>query len=154
MTCLAVLLWAALIPGLQVAVPPSQAGECINAAEKKRLSEQEKIDGRIKVYRAISERYHQAVLGAVANKSFADIPALVACWKEQLNISLKDIEDNINRKKKSGALIDYEIQLRKSIVDITDARLKANLEQQNDFEAWLAQANNIHQKFVDILFQR
>ncbi|MBZ5495168.1 MAG: hypothetical protein LAP85_02105 [Acidobacteriia bacterium] len=140
----------------QGGIPPPQASsaECVTAVEKKQLAAEEKIDGRIKIYRQISERLHQAVQSDVAKKDFNEVPALVRCWKEQLTSSLKDIETNINRKKKSGALINYEIQLRKSIVDMSDARLRAPLQQQSEFESWLAEANRIREKFVDILFQR
>jgi hypothetical protein len=140
----------------QAASAPGQgsATECLTAAEKKRLSEEGKVDGRIKVYRDVSERFHQAVIGAVAKRNLDDLPVLVACWRDLLAMSSKDIEANINRKKKSGALINYEIQLRKSIVDMNDARLKAPVEKQEDFDSWLSQAKTVREKFVDILFQR
>lgn len=141
---------------LQGSIPPAPAAaaDCVTALEKKRLSGEVKIDDRTKIYREISERLHQAVQSAVAKQSFSEVPLLIGCWKEHLAASLKDIEANINRKKKSGALINYEIQLRKSIVDMTANRLKAPYEQHSDFESWLAQANTVHEKFVDILFQR
>jgi len=149
-------LSAALALCIQAGTPPlmKPAGECINAAETKRLAGQSRIDGRIKAYRDISERYHKAVLGAVARKDFAEVPSLIACWKQRIEVSQEDIEANVNRKKKSGALIDYEIQLRRSVVDLNSARLKAPLDMQEQFESWIAQAIQIRQKFVDILFQR
>ena len=150
------VLLAAFAVCMRAETPPRQeaASECFNAAEKKRLAGQDKIDGRIKVYRGISERYQHAVPGLAAKTRFEEVPALIACWKELLEISLTDIEANINRKKKSGALIDYEIQLRRSIVDMNSIRLRSPAERQDDFESWIAQASRIRQKFVDILFQR
>jgi hypothetical protein len=150
------LLMLTLASCLQTSIPPAQGAgaECLLPAEKKRLSEQAKIEGRIRVYRDISERYHQAILSAVAKRNFDRIQAVIGCWKDQLGVSMKDIDANINRKKKSGSLIDYEIQLRKSIVDMNDARLKATVEQQPDFESWISQAKRIHDRFVDLLFQR
>lgn len=130
------------------------AGNCLTPLEEKQLSSETKIEARIKTYRLISERIHQAVEGAVARQSFNEVPSLLRCWKDHLTKSLKDIEAKVNRKKKSGALIDYEIQLRKSMVDITDARLKAPYTEQEEFESWMAQATLVHEKFVDILFQR
>jgi len=137
-------------------VPPSTVAiaDCLTAVEKQRLSKERNIEGRIKIYREVSVRLYKAVEGAVAKTNFDVVPDLLGCWKDHLTGSLKDIEANINRKKKSGALIDYEIQVRKSITDINDARLKAPVQQQSDFQSWLAQASMVHQKFVDILFQR
>ncbi len=137
-------------------VPPAALinSDCLNAVEKKQLSAEGKVDGRVKVYRSISERLHLAIESAVAKQKFDEVPALIRCWRELLTVSLKDIEANINRNNKSGALINYEIQVRKSIVDMDDARLKAPYSQQNDFEAWISQAKATHGRFVDILFQR
>jgi hypothetical protein len=147
---LALSLWA------QGNLPPTPLANsnCVNAVETKQLSAQVKIDGRVKVYRNISERYHKAVQSAVSAANHDEVPALIRCWQELLAASLKDIEANINRKKKSGALIDYEIQLRKSIVDMGNSRLKVSYEQQSDFESWLSQAQVARKRFVDILFQR
>jgi hypothetical protein len=128
--------------------------DCLNAVEKKQLSAEEKVDGRVKVYRGISERLHLSITSAIAKQRFDEVPALIRCWRELLTVSLKDIEANISRNKKSGALINYEIQVRKSIVDMDDARLKAPYAQQSDFEAWISQAQAAHGRFVDILFQR
>ncbi len=133
----------------QVPVP-----DCLTPVEKKQLATEEKIDKRIKIYRQISSRLHQTVETALTKKSFEEIPALLECWKDHLSASLKDVEAKVNRKKKSGALIDYEIEVRKSILDMTDARLKAPYQQQNAFDSWLEQANMVHERFVDILFQR
>jgi hypothetical protein len=141
---------------LQGTNPPlaaSSAG-CMTAVEERRLSAEGKIDNRIKIYRQISIRLHKAVETAVSQKNFNEIPALLGCWKECLTASLKDIEPNVSRKKKSGALKDYEIQVRKSILRMGDARLKAPYEQQEDFESWIDQATMVREKFVDILFQR
>ena len=147
---LALTLW------LQGNVPPAALvnSDCLTAVEKKRLSAEEKIDGRVKSYRGISERLHVSIEDSAAKQKFDEVTTLLRCWKELLAVSLKDIEANINRKKKSGALIDYEIQVRKSIVDMDDVRLKAPASQQSDFEAWFAQAESAHSRFVDILFQR
>ena len=151
-----VLCALALAIGFQGSVPPAALlnSDCLNAVEKRRLSEEEKVDGRVKIYRSISERIHVSIESAVTKQKFDGVPALIRCWKELLTVSLKDIDANINHNKKSGALIDYEIQVRKSIVDMVDAQLRAPYSQQSDFEAWIAQAKATHGRFVDILFQR
>ncbi len=128
--------------------------DCLTDKEKTELSHQSGIDGRIKVYRTISERLHLAIEGNTGKQNFDGVTPLISCWKQLLTSSLQDIEANINRKKKSGALINYEIQLRKSIVDMKDVRLKLPLPQQDDMEAWLTQADETHKRAVDILFQR
>lgn len=141
---------------LQGNLTPAQGtvGDCLTPIEKKQLSAEENIDKRIKIYRQISTRLHQTVEMALSKKSFEEIPSLLSCWKDHLAVSLKDVEAKINRKKKSGALIDYEIAVRKSILDMSDARLKAPYQQQSDFDSWLEQAKIVHERFVDILFQR
>jgi hypothetical protein len=150
------MLILTLGPWLQGSNPPpaGTSADCITAVEERRLSAEGKIDNRIKIYREISVRLHKAVETAVARKNFQEIPALLECWKERLTASLKDVQANINRKKKSGALKDYEIQVRKSILDMEDARLKAPYQQQDDFESWIDQAKMVNEKFLDILFQR
>jgi hypothetical protein len=146
----------ALMICLQAYTPPSTftGSDCLTDKERKDLSGQSNVDGRVKVYRRISERLHLAIEADAKKQTYDGISTLVNCWKELLTVSLRDIEANINRKKKSGALIDYEIQLRKSIVDMKDVRLKMPYPQQDDLEAWMAQAEAARKKTVDILFQR
>jgi hypothetical protein len=147
---LALVLWLQGSP--PSALPPGDA--CITPEENRKLSATENIEGRIKIYRQISERLHRAVESTISKQEFDVIPAMLHCWKDRLTASLKDIEAKVNRQKKSGALIDYEIQVRKSIFYVSDARLKAPYTQQDDFDSWIAQAELVRQKFVDILFQR
>jgi len=122
--------------------------------ESKQLSATENIVGRIKIYRQISDRLRRAVELTISRQDFDAIPAMLHCWKDRLTVSLKDIEAKVNRKKKSGALIDYEIELRKSIFYVNDVKLKAPYTEQSDFDSWISQAELVHQRFVDILFQR
>ena len=147
---LALGLW--LQGGLPSAIAP--ADSCLTHVENRQLSATPNIEGRIKIYRQISERFHRAVEATISKQDFDFIPAMLRCWKDRLTASLQDIEAKVNRKKKSGALIDYEIQVRKSIFYVNDVRLKAPYTQQDDFDSWIAQAELVHQKFVDILFQR
>ncbi len=148
------MLTLALASQGNIAAGSLTSSDCLIAAEQKRLSGEGKIDGRVKVYRSVSERYRQSIESAVAKQNFEAVPGLIRCWRELLTASLRDIEANINRKKKSGALIDYEIQLRKSILDMDDVRMKVPYAQLSDFEAWVSQAKATHERFVDILFQR
>jgi hypothetical protein len=137
------------------AAPPKAAtADCLTAVEKDRLSKENNINSRIKIYRQISERFHKGLLSASARPDTGSVPSLLGCWKEQLTAASKDIDANINRKKKSGALIDFEIQLRKSIGDVNDARLKAPVEQNSRYQDWLDEASRIHEQFVSLIFQR
>jgi hypothetical protein len=132
-----------------IPAPAAATDGCRTEAETKRLAKEGKIDGRIRIYREISDRYRNTM-----EQNFDQVQDLFVCWKELLTESLKDIEANINRKKKSGALIDFEIHVRKSINVVNDVRLKAPYQQNDNFEAWLIQANTVRKRFVDILFQR
>jgi len=137
------------------ALPPTlTSSDCITESELRRLTAEQKVDNRIKRYREISERLHKAVETAAQKQKFEEAPGVLKCWVEVLAASQKDVEENINRKKKSGALIDYEIAIRKSILDMEDVQIKAPYNQQDDFNAWIAQATTTRKKFVDILFQR
>ena len=138
-----------------VAVPSKfAAADCLTAVEKDRISKEQNINSRIKIYRDVSERLHKVMLGSLAKQDAGSVLPLLSCWKEHLTASLKDIEANINRKKRSGALIEFEIQLRKSIGDVNDARLKAPVEQNPQYQDWLAEANRVREQFVNIIFQR
>ncbi len=151
-----IILLAILGPWFQETFPQTlpYMQDCLTVGETLRLSKEGKIDKRTKMYREISERLHKAVEDAVKKKNFDQIAKLLSCWEEHLAASLRDIDANIDRKKRSGALKDYEIHLRKSILSIGDSRLRAEYEHQGLFRAWLAQANLVHEKFIDILFQR
>jgi hypothetical protein len=135
-------------------LPVSIPEECVTPAENKRLASEPSIDSRIKIYRQISERYAKSVQAAVSKSAFDDASGRLRCWKEILNASLKDIEANVNRKKKSGALKDYEIQLRKAVLTMGDLRLKVPYQRNEEFESWISDVTLIHKRFVDILFQR
>jgi hypothetical protein len=150
------LITFAMALGMQGnAVPaPLAASDCLKPIERTRLAAATRIDSRIKIYREVSEHFHQAVNGAIAKQNFEGVEDRIQCWREWLTASLKDIEANANRKKKSGALKDYEIQLRKSIVDMNNNRLKAPSSSLETFESWLTLARSARDRFVDILFQR
>jgi hypothetical protein len=71
-----------------------------------------------------------------------------------LESSLEDVKGSTARKDKSRALIRYEIHLRKAIGNVQELKHKASADQFDDLEAWLTRAEEIHRKFVDMLFQR
>jgi hypothetical protein len=132
-------------------IPPAN---CLSDLDKTKLTTETGIEKRIKICKDISERFHKAVEQAEKKQPAEGVPDLLACWSDLLAASMKDVEANINRKKRSGALKDFEIQIRKSIRDMQDSKLRAPFEESKNYDAWLEQANLVRKKFVDILFLR
>jgi hypothetical protein len=143
------LLIAMSAQAADIAVPP---GDGMLPLERSKLQKETKIDRRIKIYNAACMRWHSAFDSAVDANHFEAVPPTLQAWISVLTESLQDIDSNVGRKKKSGALIDYEIQLRKSIKEVKDYRVNAPPEQLEYIDAWLAQAEKIQSKFLDILF--
>ena len=150
------LILLALALGSQGSVAPSPVtpAGCLADLDKQRLSTGAGIEKRIKICKEISDRFNKAVTQAEKKEMTEEVWALLACWRDHLAASLKDIETNINRKKRSGALKDFEIQLRKSIRDMEDSRLKVPDQGSSHYAAWLDQANAVRKKFVEMLFLR
>jgi hypothetical protein len=132
-------------------IAPPQ-GDSILPLERSKLENEKKIDKRIKIYNAIFDRWLKTFGSAVSESNFGGVPPALQAWMSVLTESLQDIDANVGRKKKSGALIDYEIHLRKSINEVKDYKLKAPVEQQDYLDTWIAQAEKIQAKFLDILF--
>lgn len=131
---------------------PGAWGDVFSIAERLQLNSKSKIEDRIKIYESVSSRYHKGVEQAANKLDFKRIPAILQSWTAALSESYADINRNVERKKKSSALIKFEIQLRKSIVDMQDARIKAPLDDQDHYDEWIAQAEKVRQQFVEILF--
>ena len=151
--------WSLLVLALTfVAQQPVQtpdAPEVFTPAEKAQLARAGKIDGRIKIYQTASERYKAAVAGQMAKHDYASVPGTLALWSQLFTMSAKDIDASItNRKKKSGALIRYEIQVRRSITDMQAFKTAVPVDVIDHFDEWLAQAESVHQLFVDVLFPK
>lgn len=123
-------------------------------AERLQLNSRSKIEDRIKIYESVSNRYHKSVEQAADRQGFERIPGILQSWSLVLSKSLADISQNVDRKKKSNALIKFEIHLRKSIVDMRDARIKAPVDHQDRYDDWIAQTEDVRKQFVDILFPK
>jgi len=132
-------------------VPPV-AGEVFNSAEKAQLENAKNIEQRIKVYTATSRRIQQTLETSVDKEDFRTVPENLTLWIALLSKSLEDVEANLKSKKKSGALIKYEIQLRKSITNTTSLKIRAPVDQQDLFDSCISQAETVRRKFVAILF--
>jgi hypothetical protein len=128
--------------------------DCLLPAEKQRLRGAEKLDDRIKIYQAALGRCRSSVQGAIAKQDSTALSDTLSDWMILLEHSLQDVEATADRKKKSKALIRYEIQLRKALDDLDESKLKVNYEQMEELGTWLGRAERIRKRFVDILFQR
>ena len=155
---MALHFWSLILLLCFVASQANQAPEPADAltpAEEAALAKATKIDGRIKVYQAASERFLTDLSNEVTKHNYPAVPDTLRLWAQLLKISLKDIDASItNRKKKSGALIHYEIKLRRSITDAQAYKTAVPVDVIDKFDVWLAQAEEVHQKFVDILFPK
>jgi hypothetical protein len=138
---------------LQADGAPTQV-DGFSVAEQLQLNSKSKIEDRIKVYESVSNRYHKGVEQAAGKQDFERIPTILQSWSLALSKSLADISQHINRKKKSNALIKYEIQLRKSLVDMRAARIKAPVDHQEIYDDWIARTEEVRKQFVDILFPK
>ena len=138
---------------LQAGDIPAVAGDVFTSAEKAQIENANNVERRIKVYESASRRLQQTLETAVAKDEFQTVPENLKLWITLLSKSLEDIEANLKSKKKSTALIKYEIQVRKSIANSTSLKIKAPIEQQDLFDSCLAEAEKVREKFVEILFQ-
>jgi hypothetical protein len=144
------LLLANMIVQADRITPPQ--GDSMMPLERSKLQKEEKINNRIKIYKTASTRYLETFSSETSTNDFESVPPTLQVWMSLLTESLQDIDANVERKKKSKTLIDYEIHLRKSINEIKDYKVKAPLEQQDFLDSWVAQAEKIQAKFLDILF--
>jgi hypothetical protein len=134
--------------------PPAGRVEVLSATEKGQLEHEPALDGRIRVYESANLRFQRQVESEFKKEGFDKTPPQLEAWTELLETSRKDIEAHANRKKKSRAVIRYEIQLRKAIADVRSLALMAPAEYEKAFEEWLASAERVRKSLVDVLFQR
>jgi hypothetical protein len=122
--------------------------------EVKKLETEKDINDRIKIYTNASKRIRKRLDKAASRGQFQSVPGDLELWTALLANSLKDIKTHIDPKKKSKNLIKYEIEVRQSLDDLQDYKIKAPIDQQDAFEACLSQAESIRKKFVEIIFSR
>jgi hypothetical protein len=140
---------------LQTAVGVSnQSGSCLLPDEDNRLKTEIKLDNRIKIYQNASTRCQSAFQYAAAASNPGPVSRILDGWMQVLEMSLQDIEKNSDRRKKSKALIKYEIHLRKALAAMQDSKMKFSYEDMQQIDSWTGKADTIRKKFVDILFQR
>ncbi len=132
---------------------PSFSDDIFSPKEKTKLEKASSVKGRIKIYRTASIRIQKSIHEAVKDETFGTIPDNLKLWTSLLSQSLIDIETNLQSKKKPRELIQYEIQVRKAIAALQDDQIKAPLNQHDQFESCIAQAEEIRKRFVEILFR-
>jgi hypothetical protein len=147
------LLISGLVFLFQPGSAPPATGNLFSPAEQAQLEKASNVEGRIKVYTAASKRIQHSLETAVGKDNFETVPDDLKLWTALLSKSLEDIEANLQTKKKSRALINYEIQVRKSISQTESFKIRAPIEQQDLFESCLSDAAKVRKKFVDILFR-
>jgi hypothetical protein len=138
---------------LQVASVPLLEGNILNVDEKARINRAQSVDDRIKVYHSALKRMQQSVDVVVSGNDFSNAPDILEQWIGLLSGSLKDIDANLTTKKKSKALIKYEIEVRKAITAFKAYKTNAPLDQQDLFDSKLADAETIRKRLVEIIFQ-
>jgi hypothetical protein len=144
------ILFTNLVSQANTAAPAQDDG--LLPLERDQLQKEQKIDNRIRIYITASYRLQNAFHSEADKNNFSGVPPILQARMNLLADSLKDIDANAGWKKKSKALINYEIQLRKSVKEVDDYKVKAPVEQLDFLDAWTAQAEKIRTRFIDILF--
>ena len=138
----------------QVDWDSSIQAEIFTAREIKKLEKERNVNDRIKIYTNASKRIQKKLHDAASRNQFHSVPGDLELWTTLLSKSYEDIKANLNPRKKSKNLIKFEIQVRESLADIGDYRLKAPIEQQDAFNTCLTKAESIRKKLVEIIFPR
>ena len=141
-----------LVLFLQAGITPQSTGELFDPKEKAKIEKEKTVEGRIKVYEAASKRMQKTLETAIDQENFQSVPENLKLWTSLLLKSLEDIETNLKTKKKSRALIKFEIQIRKAIANTESYKIRAPVEQQEAFDSCIAQAEKVRRRFVEILF--
>jgi len=121
-------------------------------SEKKRLTSSKSPDDRIRVYDTAFERMRKEIEKDIREDRFDDASLTLSAWSALLKESRADIEANVNTKKKSGRLKQYEIHLRQAINELRALRAHAPVELYDAFISLADQAEETRRKFMDILF--
>jgi hypothetical protein len=130
---------------------PAGADAIFAPDEKAQLQKTSSAEGRIKIYQKASVRIQKDLQQSVEKESFDTVPDTLKRWPSLLSTSFDDINANLKAEKKPKSLINYEIHVRKAIADTRGYKFKAPAEQQDVFDACLAQAEVIRRKIMDIL---
>src|SRR5512140_3474466 len=128
-----------LVP--QAAEEGARPSDCLLPAELRKLETEPRLDSRVKIYETASDRCLASARQALALPNPPPVSSILNGWMQLLERSLGDIEKHSDRKKKSKALIRFEIQLRKSIAELKDSRMKVNYEEMQEIDSWTDKAD-------------
>ena len=137
----------------QTSSVPAHGDDIFSPEEIRQLKKGNSVEHRIKIYQAASERIQKSLQQSAAKEEFKIVPDTLKTWTLLLANSLEDIETNLKAKKKPRSLINYEIHVRKAIVNMKGYKIKAPADQQDAFISCIDHAESVHKKFVEILFQ-
>ncbi|HSW40383.1 MAG TPA: hypothetical protein VLL97_12920 [Acidobacteriota bacterium] len=149
-----VISLSVILVGLATAAPDATTrtwDDVVNPDEKIRLEAAGSLDGRIRVYRAVSERFFRELQQTVGSEEFEAVPDLLERWTIVLETSRKDIETNAAGGR-NRSIIQYEIDLRKAIRAADELKILSTVELQDEFDRWTARAEAIRTKIIDVLF--
>jgi hypothetical protein len=132
---------------------PAFGGDIFSPEEIRQLKKGDSVEHRTKIYQTASARIQKTLQQSVAKEEFPIIPDTLKTWMLLLAKSLEDIETNLKAKNKPRSLINYEIHVRKAIVNMKSYKIKAPADQQDAFDSCIAQAESVHKKFVEVLFR-
>ena len=124
----------------------------LTPSERLKLEAANKTDDRIKIYETGSKRLLGDVKTMAETQEITKLRDLLLSWANLISASKEDIEKNVNRKKKSRALILYEIHLRKAIGEINNLRLAFPAVDNQYWQSWIDKAESVRKTFVEILF--
>lgn len=85
-------------------------------------------------------------------QEFDKLAVALNAWSELLSLSARDIEKAVDRKKKSRALIRYEIHLRGAAGEVRDLKYRLPEEHQDLIDTWVNRAEEVRKQLVEILF--
>jgi hypothetical protein len=132
---------------------PAHGNDIFSPTEIRQLEKRDSVEPRIKIYQEASVRIQKSLQESAAKEEFKTTPDTLKIWTLLLAKSLEDIETNLKAKNKPRSLINYEIHVRKAIVHTKGYKIRAPADQQDAFNSCIAQAESVHQKFVEILFR-
>ena len=136
----------------QAAAFADGASEIYTPSEKKRLTSANSLDDRIRVYDTAFERIRKEIEEEIREDRFDEAARKLSVWAALLSESLADIEKNVNPRKKSGRLKQYEIHLRQAINGLRTLRMRSPMELYDALILFEEKAEETRRKFMDILF--
>jgi len=128
------------------------APEIYATSEKNRLASSKSLDDRIRVYDTAFERIRKEMEKHIREGRFEDASRALPAWSALLSESLADINKNMNPKKKSNRLKQYEIHLRRAVNGMRAFRMRAPMGLYDALVSFEEKAEETRRKFMGFLF--